>query len=82
MGLLKNENTKTEIDQQNFKLKHTQNLWMYSLYFNQFVFENLENLRLGNKFIILLLIVKRTNNDHRTPRWLKKFQVSNKAVDH
>lgn len=46
--------------------------------YNQYVYENLENLASGNKFISAFNYSKRINNDPNTPLWLK--EVSSKAV--
>ena len=46
--------------------------------YNQFVFENLENLALNKKFVSAFEYSKRINNDPSTPLWLK--EVPSKAV--
>ena len=46
--------------------------------YNQYVYENLKNLALGNDFISAFSYSKRVNNDPNTPSWLK--EVSSKAV--
>ena len=46
--------------------------------YNQYVYENLENLASGNDFISAFSYSKRVNNDPDTPSWLK--EVSSKAV--
>jgi len=46
--------------------------------YNQYVYENLENLASGNDFISAFSYSKRVNNDPNTPSWLK--EVSSKAV--
>lgn len=46
--------------------------------YNQFVFENLENLASDKDYISAFDYSKRVNNDANTPRWLK--EVPSKAV--
>lgn len=46
--------------------------------YNQYVYENLENLASGNGFISAFSYSKRVNNDPDTPSWLK--EVSSKAI--
>jgi len=46
--------------------------------YNQYVYENLENLASGNDFISAFSYSKRVNNDPDTPSWLK--EVPSKAV--
>ena len=46
--------------------------------YNQYVYENLENLASGNDFISAFSYSKRVNNDPNTPSWLK--EVPSKAV--
>ena len=46
--------------------------------YNQYVYENLENLASGNDFISAFNYSKRVNNDPNTPSWLK--EVSSKAI--
>ena len=46
--------------------------------YNQYVYENLENLASGKDFISAFSYSKRVNNDPDTPSWLK--EVSSKAV--
>lgn len=46
--------------------------------YNQYVYENLENLASGKNFISAFSYSKRVNNDPDTPSWLK--EVSSKAV--
>ena len=46
--------------------------------YNQYVYENLENLASGNDFISAFSYSKRVNNDPNTPSWLK--EVSSKAI--
>ena len=46
--------------------------------YNQYVYENLENLALGKDFISAFSYSKRVNNDPNTPFWLK--EVPSKAI--
>lgn len=46
--------------------------------YNQYVYENLENLASGNGFISAFSYSKRVNNDPNTPSWLK--EVPSKAI--
>ena len=46
--------------------------------YNQYVYENLENLASGNDFISAFSYSKRVNNDPNTPSWLK--EVPSKAI--
>ena len=46
--------------------------------YNQYVYENLENLASGKDFISVFSYSKRVNNDPDTPSWLK--EVSSKAI--
>ena len=46
--------------------------------YNQYVYENLENLASGREFISAFSYSKRMNNDPNTPSWLK--EVPSKAV--
>lgn len=46
--------------------------------YNQYVYENLENLASGKDFISAVSYSKRVNNDPDTPSWLK--EVPSKAV--
>lgn len=46
--------------------------------YNQFVFENLENLASNKDFVSAFDFSKRINNDPNTPIWLK--EVSSKAI--
>ena len=46
--------------------------------YNQYVYENLENLALGEDFISAFSYSKRVNNDPNTPFWLK--EVPSKAI--
>jgi probable transposase len=46
--------------------------------YNQYVYENLENLASGRDFISAFSYSKRMNNDPNTPSWLK--EVPSKAV--
>ena len=46
--------------------------------YNQYVYENLENLASGKDFISAFSYSKRVNNDPDTPSWLK--EVSSKAI--
>ena len=46
--------------------------------YNQYVYENLENLASGREFVSAFSYSKRMNNDPDTPSWLK--EVSSKAV--
>lgn len=46
--------------------------------YNQYVYENLENLASGKDFISAFSYSKRVNNDPNTPSWLK--EVPSKAV--
>lgn len=46
--------------------------------YNQYVYENLENLASGNDFISAFSYSKRVNNDPDTPSWLK--EVPSKAI--
>ena len=46
--------------------------------YNQYVYENLENLASGRGFISAFSYSKRMNNDPNTPSWLK--EVPSKAV--
>lgn len=46
--------------------------------YNQFVFENLENLASGKDYISAFSYSKRVNNDPNTPSWLK--EVPSKAI--
>lgn len=46
--------------------------------YNQYVYENLENLASGNDFISAFSYSKRVNNDSNTPSWLK--EVPSKAI--
>lgn len=46
--------------------------------YNQYVYENLENLALGKDFISAFSYSKRVNNDPDTPSWLK--EVPSKAI--
>ena len=46
--------------------------------YNQYVYENLENLASGNDFVSAFSYSKRVNNDPDTPSWLK--EVSSKAI--
>lgn len=46
--------------------------------YNQFVFENLENLKSGKKFVSAFDFSKRLNNDPNTPLWIK--EVPSKAI--
>ena len=46
--------------------------------YNQYVYENLENLASGEAFISAFSYSKRINNDPNTPFWLK--EVSSKAI--
>ena len=46
--------------------------------YNQYVYENLENLASGKDFVSAFSYSKRVNNDPNTPSWLK--EVSSKAV--
>lgn len=70
---------KTEIDPTELQIELIHKTFGCTRYiYNQFVFENLENLRLGNKFISAFDYSKRTNNDPGTPRWLK--EVPSKAI--
>ena len=46
--------------------------------YNQYVYENLENLALGKDFISAFSYAKRVNNDPNTPFWLK--EVPSKAI--
>ena len=46
--------------------------------YNQYVYENLENLASGNGFISTFSYSKRINNDPSTPSWLK--EVPSKAI--
>lgn len=46
--------------------------------YNQYVYENLENLASGKDFISAFSYSKRVNNDPNTPSWLK--EVSSKAI--
>lgn len=46
--------------------------------YNQYVYENLENLVSGNRFVSAFDYSKRVNNDPSTPSWLK--EVPSKAV--
>ena len=70
---------KTEINPTKFQIELIHKTFGCTRYvYNQFVFENLENLRLGNKFITAFDYSKRTNNDPETPSWLK--EVPSKAI--
>ena len=70
---------KTEIDPTELQIELIHKTFGCTRYvYNQFVFENLENLRLGNKFISAFEYSKRTNNDPETPSWLK--EVPSKAT--
>lgn len=70
---------KTEIDPTELQIKLIHKTFGCTRYiYNQFVFENLENLRLGNKFISAFDYSKRINNDFDTPIWLK--EVPSKAI--
>ena len=46
--------------------------------YNQYVYENLENLASGKDFVSAFSYSKRVNNDPDTPSWLK--EVSSKAI--
>lgn len=46
--------------------------------YNQYVYENLENLASGKDFISAFSYSKRVNNDPDTPSWLK--EVPSKAI--
>ena len=46
--------------------------------YNQYVYDNLENLASGRDFISAFSYSKRMNNDPNTPSWLK--EVPSKAV--
>ena len=46
--------------------------------YNQYVYENLENLASGNNFISAFSYSKRVNHDPNTPSWLK--EVPSKAI--
>ena len=70
---------KTEIDPTELQIELIHKTFGCTRYiYNQFVFENLENLRLGNKFISAFDYSKRINNDFDTPIWLK--EVPSKAI--
>lgn len=70
---------KTEIDPTELQIRLIHKTFGCTRYvYNQFVFENLENLRLGNKFISAFDYSKRTNNDPETPSWLK--EAPSKAI--
>ena len=70
---------KTEIDPTELQIELIHKTFGCTRYiYNQFVFENLENLRLGNEFISAFDYSKRINNDPETPSWLK--EVPSKAI--
>ena len=70
---------KTEIDPTELQIELIHKTFGCTRYiYNRFVFENLENLRLGNKFISAFDYSKRINNDPETPIWLK--EVPSKAI--
>lgn len=70
---------KTEIDPTELQIEVIHKTFGCTRYiYNQFIFENLENLRLGNKFISAFNYSKRINNDPETPSWLK--EVPSKAI--
>lgn len=70
---------KTEIDPTELQVKLIHKTFGCTRYiYNQFVFENLENLRLGNKFTSAFEYSKRINNDPKTPSWLK--EAPSKAI--
>lgn len=70
---------KTEIDPTELQVKLIHKTFGCTRYiYNQFVFENLENLRLGNKFTSAFEYSKRINNDPTTPSWLK--EAPSKAI--
>ena len=55
---------KTEIDPTELQIELIHKTFGCTRYiYNRFVFENLENLRLGNKFISAFNYSKRINND-------------------
>ena len=70
---------KTEIDPTELQIELIHKTFGCTRYiYNRFVFENLENIRLGNKFISSFDYSKKINNDPETPSWLK--EVPSKAI--
>lgn len=70
---------KTEIDPTPSQIELIHKTFGCTRYiYNQFVFENLENLALDKDYISAFDYSKRVNNDPNTPTWLK--EVPSKAV--
>lgn len=70
---------KTEISPTKFQIELIHKTFGCTRYiYNQYVYENLENLASGNGFISAFDYSKRVNNDPSTPSWLK--EVPSKAV--
>ena len=70
---------KTEIDPTPSQIELLHKTFGCTRYiYNQFVFENLENLALDKDYISAFDYSKRVNNDPNTPTWLK--EVPSKAV--
>ena len=70
---------KTEIHPTQEQIKLIHNTFGCTRYiYNQYVYENLENLASGKDFISAFSYSKRVNNDPDTPSWLK--EVPSKAI--
>ena len=70
---------KTEINPTKFQIELIHKTFGCTRYiYNQYVYDNLENLTSGNGFISAFDYSKKVNNDPSTPSWLK--EVPSKAV--